>query len=130
MPKGFFCYLVMPFGLRNLGATYQRTVYRLFKELLGITMEGYVDDMLVKSKYRNSHPKDLRRCFEIMKKFNLRLNSKKCMFVVKMGKFLRFMMSKRGIEPNSEKVKAITEMKSPCSMKDVQKLIGRLATLS
>lgn len=81
--EGLFCYIFMAFRLRNSDATYQRMVNRLFKDLLGVIMEAYVDDMVVKSKYQHSHPEDLRKCFEIMEKFNLRLNSKKCMFVVK-----------------------------------------------
>lgn len=129
-PEGLFCYIVMAFGLRNSGATYQRMVNRLFRELLGIAMEAYVDDMVVKSKQQGSHSEDLRRCFEIMREFNLRLNPKKCTFAVKTGKFLGFMMSERGIEPNPDKVRAITDMQPPRSVKEVQKLTGRLAALS
>ncbi|VFQ91338.1 unnamed protein product [Cuscuta campestris] len=72
----------------------------------------------------------MRLCFEIMARYNLRLNPKKCVFAVKTGKFLGFMVTKRGIEPNPEKIKAITEMRSPSSLKDVQRLTGRLAALS
>lgn len=78
--------------LRNSGVTYQMMVNRLFKDLLGITMEAYIDNMLVKSKHQNLHPKDLRRCFEIMDMLNLRFNSKKCTFVVRTDKFLAFMI--------------------------------------
>ncbi|VFQ68756.1 unnamed protein product [Cuscuta campestris] len=62
--------------------------------------------------------------------YNLRLNPKKCVFAVRTGKFLGFMVTKRGIEPNPEKIWAITEMQAPTSVRDVQKLTGRLAALS
>ena len=48
--RGLYCYKVMPFGLKNAGATYQRLVNMMFGDLIGKTMEVYVDDMLVKSK--------------------------------------------------------------------------------
>lgn len=79
---GLFCYTMMAFGLHNLGATYQMMVNKLFKDILGITLETYVDDMVVKSKYKHMYSKDLAMCFEIMDKFNLKLNPKKCAFVV------------------------------------------------
>ncbi|XP_031112204.1 uncharacterized protein LOC116016181 [Ipomoea triloba] len=67
---GVFCYVVMAFGLRNSGATYQRMVNKLFKGLLGSTMEAYVDDMLIKSRLKETHPADLARAFKILKKSN------------------------------------------------------------
>lgn len=129
-PEGLLCYIVIAFGLRNLGATYQTMVNQLFKDLLWIAIETYVDDILMKSKYQNLPPEDLRRCFEIMDKFNLRLNPKKCTFTVLIGKFLGFMMTGRVIEPNPKKVKEISKMQLPRLVKDVQKLTGSLATLS
>ncbi|XP_019184269.1 PREDICTED: uncharacterized protein LOC109179160 [Ipomoea nil] len=82
-PEGVYCYRVMPFGLKNAGATYTRMVARLFKGLIGGSMAAYVDDMLVKSKEETNHVKDLTDCFVIMRKFNLRLYPKKCAFAVK-----------------------------------------------
>lgn len=96
-------------------------------DLLGVTIETYVDDMLIKSRYQNSHLEDMMKRFEIMERFNIRLNPKKCTLAVK---FLGFMMTRSGIEPNPEKVKAITEIKPLCLIKDVQKLTGRLAALN
>lgn len=65
-----------------------------------------------------------------MEKFNLYLNPKKFTFAMKTEKFLGFLMTKKGIEQNPEKVKVITDMKPPKLIKDVQKLTGRLAVLS
>ena len=58
-PHGLFCYNVMPFGLKNARATYQRLVTKMFRPLLGKTMEVYIDDMLIKSKERPDHANHL-----------------------------------------------------------------------
>ncbi|KAH6761645.1 hypothetical protein C2S52_019078 [Perilla frutescens var. hirtella] len=72
--RGMFCYKVMPFGLKNAGATYQRLVNRMFEELIGITMEVYIDDMLVKSVRAQDHVMHLRRTFEVLRRYNMKLN--------------------------------------------------------
>ena len=58
-PHGLFCYNVMPVGLKNARTTYQRLVTKMFRPLLGKTMEVYIDGMLVKSKERSDHAKHL-----------------------------------------------------------------------
>ncbi|XP_031111906.1 uncharacterized protein LOC116015878 [Ipomoea triloba] len=129
-PDGVYCYRVMPFGLKNAGATYTRMVGRLFRDLLGKSMAAYVDDMLVKSKDERTHAGDLASTFAIMEKYNLRLNPKKCAFAVRGGKFLGYMVTRKGIEPNPEKVKAILDMQPPGTLKELQRLTGRLAALN
>ncbi|XP_031096999.1 uncharacterized protein LOC116001249 [Ipomoea triloba] len=129
-PDGLYCYRVMPFGLCNAGATYQRMVNALFGELIGKSMEAYIDDMLVKSRSMCDHASDLRQSFEIMRRHRLRLNPTKCTFAVQTGKFLGFMMTRRGIEPNPTKVKAIMDMRPPATVREVQQLTGRLAAQS
>ncbi|KAM1610288.1 hypothetical protein ACFXTN_020705 [Malus domestica] len=108
--RGLYCYKVMPFGLKNAVATYQRLVNSMFAEQIGKNMEVYVDDMLVKSKYADQHITNLSETFTILKKYRMRLNSNKCAFGVGSGKFLGFMISQRGIEANPEKIKAILDM--------------------
>ncbi|XP_019178351.1 PREDICTED: uncharacterized protein LOC109173565 [Ipomoea nil] len=129
-PDGVYCYRVMPFRLKNAGATYTRMVARLFQDLLGKSMAAYVDDMLVKSREEAKHAEDLADCFQVMLRYNLQLNPKKCAFAVQGGKFLGYMVTKRGIEPNPEKVQAIIDMQPPSTVKDLQRLTGRLAALS
>ena len=90
----------------------------------------YVDDMLVKSKEEVTHLDDLKETFATLKKHQMRLNPSKCVFGVASGKFLGFMVSQRGIEVNLEKVRAIINMASPKTVKDVQKLTGRIAALN
>ena len=81
----------MPFGLKNVEATYQRLVTKLFRPLLGKTMEVYIDDMLVKSKKHFDNTKHLQEVFELLRKYNMKLNPLKCAFGVSLGKFLGFM---------------------------------------
>ncbi|XP_030925026.1 uncharacterized protein LOC115952082 [Quercus lobata] len=94
--QGLYCYKVMPFGLKNVGAMYQRLVNKIFSQQISRNMKVYVDDMLVKTS----------------------------------GKFLGFMVSQRGIKANPEKVRVIINMASPKTVKDVQKLTGRIAALN
>ena len=128
--KGLYCYNVMPFGLKNAGATYQRLVNRMFASQIGVNMEVYVDDMLVKSKRQKNHIQDLTECFSILRKYNMKLNPQKCSFGVSSGKFLGFIVNARGIEANPDKIKALIDMPSPRKHKDVQSLTGRMAALS
>ncbi|KAL2227669.1 UNVERIFIED_CONTAM: Retrovirus-related Pol polyprotein from transposon [Sesamum indicum] len=127
--KGIYCYNMMPFGLKNAGATYQRLVNKMFGDLLGRTMEVYVDDMLVKSKRSQDHIEDLSQAFSIMRSHGMKLNPDKCTFGVTGGKFLGYMISERGIEANPEKIQAIMGLRSPSSIKDMQKLTGKIASL-
>lgn len=124
--KGLYCYNAMPFELKNMGATYQRLVNRMFASQIGVNMEVYVDDMLVKTK----HQKDLTKFFTILRKYNMKLNLQKCFFGVSSGKFLGFIVNAHGIEANQDKIKALIEMPSPKKHKDIQSLTGRMAALS
>ena len=79
---GLYCYNVMPFGLKNIGATYQRLATKMFRPLLGRTMEVYNDDMLVKSKERPDHTNHLQETFELLRTNGMKLNPLKCAFGV------------------------------------------------
>ena len=76
-PKGTFWYMRMPFGLKNAMATYQRLVKKIFQDLIGRTVEAYVNDMVVKSKEKVTHENDLQMVFDILQKYKLRLNASK-----------------------------------------------------
>ena len=91
--QGLYCYKVMPFGLKNAGATYQRLVNKMFSKQIGKNMEVYVDDMLVKSKEELAHLDDLKETFATLKQYQMKLNPSKCVFGVVSGKFLGFMVS-------------------------------------
>ena len=129
--QGTYCYLVMPFGLKNAGATYQRLVNRMFQKQIGATMEVYIDDMLVKSTVAKSHIAHLSEAFQILRNYNMKLNPAKCAFdVLSVRKFLGFIVNRRGVEANVDKIKAMLDMTSPSGIKEVQSLTGRISALS
>ncbi|GKV45379.1 hypothetical protein SLEP1_g52470 [Rubroshorea leprosula] len=122
-----YCYVMMPFGLKNAGANYQKMVTIVFRAQIGRNLEVYVDDIVVKSLKVGDHLIDLEETFNNLRKNKMRLNPAKCIFGVESGKFLGLMVSRRGIEVNPEKIKAVAEMEPPKSVKDVQRLTGRVA---
>ncbi|PKA65661.1 RNA-directed DNA polymerase like [Apostasia shenzhenica] len=124
-----YCYNVMPFGLKNAGATYQRMIDAVFKDQRGKNLEAYVDDILVKSKTLEGHLDDLRETLDTLQKFNLKLNPAKCTFDVASGKFLGYLVSARGIEVNPDKISTILSMPSPKTAKKIKKLAGRINIL-
>ena len=127
--QGTYCYRVMPFGLKNAGATYQRLVNRMFQKQIGVTLEVYIDDMLVKSTTAELHIAHLSEAFQILRNYNMKLNPAKCAFGVSAGKFLGFIVNHRGIEANPDKIKAVLDMPSPSGIKEVQRLTRRIAAL-
>jgi len=118
-PWGTFCYKVMSFGLKNAGATYQRAMVTLFHDIIHKEIEVYVDDMIAKSRSEEEHLVNLRKLFERLRKFKLRLNPAKCTFGVRSGKLLGFIVSQRGIKVDLDKVRAILEMPHPRMEKEV-----------
>ena len=121
---GIYCYTVMAFGLKNARVTYQRMATFLLHDMMHNEVEVYVDDMIVKSKDRGSHAINLRKFFERIKEYRLRLNSQKCTFGVTAGKLLGFLVSNRGIKIDPSKVKAILEMPPPKSEKEIRGFLG------
>ena len=128
--QGLFCYRVMPFGLKNAGATYQRLMNKMFAHQIGKNVQVYVDDMLVKSLREDDHLDDLQETFNTFRSYNIKLNPNKCAFGVTTGKFLGFMVSQRGIEVNPEKIQAIMELEPLRTVKEVQSLNGKIAALN
>ena len=127
---GTYCYKVMPFGLKNAGATYQRMATTLFHDLMHKDIEVYVDDMMVKSETRIGHIEALEKFLQRVDKYNLRLNPKKCVFGVTSGKLLGHTVGLGGIEVDSEKIKAITEMPAPKTEKEVRAFLGKIQYIS
>ena len=120
----------MSFGLKNAGATYQRSMNKMFTHQIGRNVQVYVDDMLMKSLRKNDHLNDLQETFDTLWSYNMKLNPSKCVFEVTAGKFLGFMVSQRGIEVNPEKVWAIMELEPLRTVKEVQSLNGKIAALN
>ena len=100
----------MLFGLKNVGATYQRLVNKIFEEMIGKTMEVYIDDMLVKSFKAADHVAHLEEIFGILRKHHMMLNPFKCIFGMSSEKFLRFLVTKRGIKANPNQIQDLIAM--------------------
>ena len=128
--QGTYCYRVMPFGLKNAGATYQRLVNKMFQKQIGASMEVYIDDMLVKSVKFELHITHLAEAFQVLKSYNIKLNPAKCAFEVSVRKFLGFIVNSQGIEANPNKIKVVLDMMPPSNIKDIQRLIWRIVVLS
>jgi hypothetical protein len=120
----------MPFGLKTTGTTYQRGIQQCLHSQLGCNTKAYVDDVVVKPREDEGLISELAETFDNLRKFQMKLNLEKCTFGVPLGKLLGYMVSRHGIDPNPEKVSAITKMKLPESLHDVQKLTRCMATLS
>ena len=110
---GTFEWLVMPFGLKNIGATYQRAMNAIFHDMLGHHMELYIDNIVVKSKKASEHVNRLRKSYEMMRFHQLKLNLLKCAFGVQFEIFLGFMVHQRGVEVDQNKAKATISAKAP-----------------
>ncbi|KAK5773087.1 hypothetical protein PVK06_049391 [Gossypium arboreum] len=123
---GTFYYKVMPFGLKNAGATYQGAMVTLFHDMMHKEIEVYVDDMIAKSRGEEEHVANLKKLFDRLRKFQLKLNPSKCTFGATSGKLLGFIFSERGIEVDSDKIKAIQELPPPHTQKEVRGFLGRL----
>jgi hypothetical protein len=120
----------MPFELKSVGATYQRGIQRCLYSQLGHNVEAYVDDVVVKTREQEGLISNLAETFDNLRKFKMTLNLENCTFGVHIGKLLRNMVSRHGIDPNPEKMSAITKMKPPKSLHAVQKLTECMAALS
>ncbi|GAA0144502.1 hypothetical protein LIER_04932 [Lithospermum erythrorhizon] len=130
MDYDIYYWKVMAFGLNNPGATYQRMVNKVFSTQIGRNMEIYVDDMLIKNWEAYNHEANLRESFENLRRYTLWLNPNKCVFGVTSGKFMGYMISQSGIEPNPDKIAAVQAMQSPRTQKEVQRLTRRIAALT
>lgn len=111
-----YYYRVMPFGLKNVGATYQCLVNKVFKHHISQNIEVYVDDILVKSARESGHIRDLKETFAILKEFRMKFNPQKCVFEVASRKFMGFMVANRGIEASLDKIKAMLDMQEPTTL--------------
>jgi len=118
MEWGIYCYTMMPFRLKNAGATYQRMVIALLHDMMYNEVKVYIDDMIEKSKDREGHITNLRKFFERIKEYKLRLNPQKCTFGVTVEKLLGFLVSDRRIEVDLSKIKVILDTPPPKSERE------------
>jgi hypothetical protein len=121
-----FEWVVMTFGLKNDGATFQRAMNLIFHKLLGNTVEVYIDDIVVKSAEFSSHIVDLHKDFDKMRWYSLKMNPRKCAFGVSVGKFLGFIIHEHGIEIDPDRIKSIRNVGPPTYKLEMQKFLGKV----
>jgi hypothetical protein len=129
-PFGTYCFIRMPEGLKNAGSTFSRLTKTVLESQVGRNIFTYVDDIVVVSRSNEDHLADLAETFANMRDARLRLNPEKCVFGVRQGKILGYLVPYRGIEANPTKIQAIINMTPPQSARDVQRLTGSLAALN
>jgi hypothetical protein len=129
-PFGTYCFVRMPEGLKNAGSTFSRLTKKVLENQVGHDIFTYVDDIVVTRKSKEDHLADLAETFANMRDARLRLNPEKCVFGLRQGKILGYLVSHRGIEANPTKIQAIINMAPPQSTKDVQQPTGRLVALN
>jgi hypothetical protein len=123
---GLFEYVVMTFGLKNAGATYQRAMNYIFHDLISKLVEIYIDDVVVKSASVEGHLGDVRQVLEQTGRFGLTMHLKKCAFGVSGVQFLGFLVHERGIEIGLKSQEAVKTMVPPTTKKELQQLIGKI----
>ena len=128
-PFGMYCYVTMPFGLRNARATYLRCILHTFGEHIGSTVEAYIDDIVVKSKRQGDLIQDLKIAFGCLGANKIKLNPEKSVFHVPRGRLLGYIVSQHGIEANPKKVSTVAKMGPNRDIKGVQKVTSCLAAL-
>jgi hypothetical protein len=120
----------MPEGLKNAGGSFSRMTTKVLSSQLGRNVLTYVDDIIVRSTKQQDHISDLQETFANFREASLKLSPEKCVFRVKKGKFLGYLVSIKGIERNPSKIEAILRMEPPKSRKGAQRLAGRLVSLN
>ncbi|GKV33401.1 hypothetical protein SLEP1_g41920 [Rubroshorea leprosula] len=123
---GTYEWVVMPFGLKNAGATYQQAMNAIFHDMIGRFMEIYIDDVVVKSMEDEEHLEHLRKAFERMRQHGLKMNPLKCAFGVTAGNFLGFLVHERGLEMDKNKARAVIEARPPQNKKELQRFLGQV----
>ncbi|GKB76159.1 reverse transcriptase domain-containing protein [Tanacetum coccineum] len=96
--QGIFCYTKMPFGLRNVGATYQRLVDKAFHKQMSINLKVYVDYLVIKSRTEDEIVMDIEETFKTLREINMKLNTRKCTFGAEEGMFLGYKVNTKGLK--------------------------------
>nr|GFC24560.1 reverse transcriptase domain-containing protein [Tanacetum cinerariifolium] len=116
-----YCYTKMPFGLKNAGATYQRLMDKAFENQMGRNIEVYVDDLVIKSHTESEMIRDIAETFQTLRKINMKLNLKKCLFGLAEGVFLGYVITPEGIKPCTDKTSTVLQLPSPQTIKETLK---------
>ncbi|GJZ06226.1 reverse transcriptase domain-containing protein [Tanacetum coccineum] len=128
--EGVFCYRRLPFGLKNVGTTYQRLIDKVFHHQLGRSIEVNADDIVIKSNVKEEMYAEIKETLDALRAINLKLNPKKCSFGVEEGIFSGYLITKQGIKASPSKVKAISDLQPPKPVSEIHNLNRKLAALN
>ncbi|GJV45233.1 reverse transcriptase domain-containing protein [Tanacetum coccineum] len=128
--QGIFCYKNMSFGLKNVGATYQRLVDSAFQKQIGRNLEVYIDDLVIKIHTEEEIIRDIAETFKTLWQINMKLNPKKCTFGMQEVMFLGYKVNAEGLKVCPDKADAVLSLPSLGCLKDVHKLNRKLASLN
>nr|GEY35767.1 reverse transcriptase domain-containing protein [Tanacetum cinerariifolium] len=120
-----YCYTKMPFGLKNVGATYQRLMDKDFESQIGQNIEVSVNDLVVKSYTYAEMMRDIEEIFRTLRKVNMKLNPKKCSFRLAEGLFLGYVVTPEGIKPCPDKIAVLLQLPSPRTIKEAKNISQR-----
>lgn len=123
-PFGAFKYKVMPFGLTNAPSVFQRYINGVLMDCLGEFCRAYVDDIIIYSNSIAEHERHVETVLKRLRDAGLQADIKKCEFHVTHTKFLGFVISTDGISTDPEKIEAVTQWKTPKTLKGVQSFLG------
>jgi len=129
-PWGIYCYKMISFVFKNDGSTYMRAMMTISHDMIHKEIEVYVDVVIIKSKKSLDHTADLKKFFDRLLKYNLKLNPGKCSFGVPARKLLGFIVSHQGIELHPSKMKVIYDLPTPNNKKYVMRFLGHLNYIS
>ena len=115
---GHFQFRVLPFGLCNAPATFQRLMNDIFRQHLNRFVLVYLDDVLVFSRHPDEHIKHLRTVLQILRQNQLYIKLSKCEFALPAIKFLGHVITDKGITMDPDKIKAITDWPVPCTVQN------------
>ena len=121
-PSGLYQYKVMPFGMKNAPATFQRMVNKLVRDIDGC--EGYIDDVVIYSDNWSDHIRQIERFFQIMREAKLTINLMKSEFGKATVKYLGHIVGQGQVRPLDAKIQTIAKFPIPTSRKELARFLG------
>ena len=125
--EGLYEFSVLPFGLTNAPASFQRLMQHILRGLSWKICLLYLDDIIIYSKTFDEHIQHISQVFDRLREANVKLKPSKCYFAREKVEYLGHIVSSEGIQPNPNKIKAVSEYPVPQKVKDVRSFLG-LAT--